>query len=386
MLVIKGAKIYTSAGKIYDKGDILIKNGKIEKVVGESIDVPQDSQVYNAEGYVVIPGIVDAHSHIGCFGSTMGEQNANELTNPCTAQLEAIYSIDTSHPDFIKAFKAGITTSVIAPGSHNVIGGLACAVKSYGHSIKDMCVKNPVALKVALGGSAKAIYGARNQAPMTRMAIAQIIRDTFIKAKEYMKKKEDAGNDTNKMPPYDASLENVCRVLSREIPIKVHCQQFDMLTAIRISEEFNIDFTLDHAWGSSDFYNEIACVKNLKGVLYGPINIYLSPGESGKVDIECLSELDKRGVCCSLITDSPVINPDIILAHAGEAVRQGLSVEKAIEMLTINPAKIIGLEDRLGSIEEGKDADIVIFDKTPAVETDSNVKCTIINGQIVYRA
>lgn len=385
MLVIKEAKIYTSNGKVYEKGDILIDDyGKI-KCVSENIEGPKEAEIINASGKVVIPGIIDAHSHIGGFGLNMSDQDLNEMTNPNTAQVESFYSIDTSHPAFINAFKAGITTSAIAPGSGNVIGGLVCAVKSYGKSIEDMCIKNPVALKMALGGNPKGVYGKRNQMPMTRMAIAQVIRDSYMKAKDYMKQKEEAEKNNTKMPAYDQGLENICRVLNREIPMKVHCEQFDMLTTIKIAEEFNVDFTLDHAWGSSDFYDEISECKNLKGIVFGPIGVYLTPGECGKVDIECLNELNRRGVCCSIMTDGPILSPDIIVAQAGEAVRYGLDIESAINMLTINPAKILGLEDRIGSIEEGKDADLVIFDKMPALDTDAKVVYTIINGEIVYK-
>ena len=167
--------------------------------------------------------------------------------------------------------------------------------------------------------------------------------------------------------------------------MKVHCEQFDMLTTIRISEEFNVEFTLDHAWGASDYYDDISNAKNLRGVIFGPIGVYLTPGECGKVDIDSLIELDRRGVCCSIMTDGPVMNPDLIVNQAGELVRFGMPQEKALEMITINGAKIIGLQDRIGSIEEGKDADIVLFKGSPAVDTDARVVCTIVNGEIAYR-
>lgn len=280
---------------------------------------------------------------------------------------------------FERAIKGGITTSAIAPGSGNVIGGMVCAVKSHGNSIEDMCIKNPVALKAALGGNPKGVYGERNEMPMTRMGIAHVLRDTFMKAKEYMAKKE-AGKDV----PFDMGLENVCKVLRKEIPLKVHCEQFDMLTTIKIAEEFDIYFTLDHAWGASDFYDDIIGSKNLKGVIYGPIGVLLLPGECGKVDIFSLIELDKKGVPCAIMTDGPILKPDVIIIQAGEVVRFGGDIERVINMLTINPAKILGIDDRVGSIEKGKDADLVIFDGIPALDTNATVKYTIINGQVIY--
>lgn len=378
MLVIKNGKIYTSAGTVYEKGDVLIEDGKI-LAVGPELEIPADAQVIDATGLVVTPGIVDAHSHVGGFG-VAGDQDVNEMTRNATPEVEVYYGIDTENPVFQRITKAGITTSAIAPGSGNVIGGLVCAVKSFGDTIEDMCIKNPVALKMALGVNPMGVYGKRNQLPMTRMGIAQVIREHYIKAQEYMTKKEK-GEDV----PFDCGLENVCRVLRREIPMKVHCEQYDMLTTMRIAEEFNVEFTLDHAWGSSDFYDELAAAKNLRGIVFGPIGAYLVPGECGKIDTACLVELDRRGICCSIMTDGPVMNPDLIIAEAGEAVRFGLPQERALNMLTINPARILGLEDRIGSLEAGKDADVLLFRGEPTVDTDARVVCTIINGQIAYR-
>lgn len=384
MLVIQNAKVYTSAGKVLEKGDIAMENGKIT-AVGEGLPVPEGAQVIDAAGLVAIPGIVDAHSHIGGTGAAPTDDELNEMTCNATPGVEAVYSIDIERPDFKRVLSAGITTSAVAPGSGNVIGGLVCAVKSHGKSIQDMCIKNPVALKMALGGNPKGVYGPRNQLPMTRMGVAQVIIDTLRRGQEYMKKQEAAAGDPEKMPPYDGGLENVCRVLRREIPIKVHCEQFDMLTTIRIAREFGLEFTLDHAWGASDFYDEIAGAEGLRGVIFGPCGVQLLPGECGKVDIECLVELDRRGVCCAIMTDGPVMNPDLIVTQAGEAVRAGLTPEKAIEMLTINPARIIGLEGRIGSIEPGKDGDVVLFSGMPAVDTAAQAMFTVVNGEIAWQ-
>lgn len=380
MLVIRNARVFTATGSDYDRADIAIDGAKIT-AVGPGLAVPEGAEVVDATGLFAMPGIVDAHSHIGGFGSDGTEQDVNEMTCNATPAVEAYYGIDSSSEQFKRAYRAGITTSVIAPGSGNVIGGLVCACKSAGESMRDMCVKNPVALKMALGGNPKGVYGAKQQLPMTRMGIAQVIRDHLKKAQEYSKKKEDAENP----PPYDAGLENLCRVLRREIPIKVHCEQFDMLTTLRIAEEFNILFTLDHAWGSSDFYEEISSAKNLVGIIFGPTGVALLPGECGKVDIECLAQLDRRGVTCAIMTDGPIMSPELIVMQAGEAVRTGTPHERALRMLTVNAAKIAGLSDRLGTLEPGKDADIALFKGTPALDTAARCVRTIINGKTVYQ-
>lgn len=378
MLVIRNAKIYTCAGKIYEQADILIDGQKIA-AIGENLDVPPQTKSIDADGLVAMPGIVDAHSHVGLFGDGSG-QDANEMTANATPEVESYYGIDIGDKAFQRVCRAGITVSAIPPGSGNVIGGMVCAVKSYGDSLEKMCIKNPVALKMALGGNPKGVYGKRNQMPMTRMGVAEIIRENLIRAKEYLAKQQ-----RGEAVEYHQGMENLCKVLRREIPMKVHCEQFDMLTILRIAEEFDVELTIEHAWGASDFYDDIAASKNLRGIIFGPIGVYLTPGECGKVDIDSLIELDRRGVCCSIMTDGPVMNHDLIVCQAGELVRFGMDQQKALQMLTINPAKILGLEDRIGSLEKGKDADVVLFRGEPAIDTAARVVCTIVNGEIAYQ-
>lgn len=385
MLVIQNAKIFTAAKHArqdYETGSILIDNKKIVAV--GKVDIPSKAEVIDATGLFVMPGLVDAHSHIGGFN--LDDQDLNEMTNNATPSVEAFYGIDCTSKDFQNAVKAGITTSVITPGSGNVIGGMVCALKHTGNSVEEMCIANPVALKMAMGGNPKGVYGAKNQLPMTRMGIAQVIRDQLNKAKEYMEKKEKAkkGKEKKNLPPFDAGMENLCKVLRKEIPLKVHCEQYDMLTVIKIAEEFDIKFTLDHAWGSSDFYDEICSAKGLVGVIYGPIGIMLLPGECGKIDIECLAELHKRGVTCAIMTDGPVLAPEMLVCQTGEAVRHGTPYETALRMITIHAAEIAGLDHRIGSIEKGKDADIAIFKGSPALDADAHCVMTIIDGEIVY--
>ena len=380
MLVIKNAQIFTISNKgILDNHDILIENGKI-KDIAQNILV-DNCEVIDASGMVVIPGIVDAHSHVGGFGIDTTSPDLNEMTNPSTPEVEAIYAIDPSTRDFKRVLEAGITTNVITPGSGNVVCGTAFVLKSFGNSVDDMCIKNPVALKVAFGGNPKGVYGSNNKSPMTRMAIADILIDTLNKGKAYLEKKNI---DEDKNIQYNIGMENVSKVLKKEIPLKVHCEQFDILTIIRIAKQFDVEFTLEHAWGASNFIDEIV-ESGVKGVNFGPIGIHMTPGECGIVDIDSVIELDRRGVLCSLITDGPLFSPYGIILQAGELVRFGLDVETAIKMITLNPAKIIGISERVGSIEIGKDADLAIFNAIPGLDTRASVRYTIVDGKIAYK-
>ncbi|MDO4799377.1 MAG: amidohydrolase family protein [Bacillota bacterium] len=396
MLVIRNATIFTGAGKCYEKGHIVIQDGKIAQI-GAKVKAPKDARIIDADGLFVMPGLVDAHSHIGGFEAD--NQDLNEMTNNATPAVEAYYGIDCTSKDFERAVRAGITTSVITPGSGNVIGGMVCALKHIPGTTQQMCIANHIALKMAMGGNPKGVYGSKNQLPMTRMGIAQVIRDQLNKAKEYMEKREaqsaqKSGAKDGKGAkvksaqgntiPYDAGLENLCKVLRKEIPLKVHCEQYDMLTVLKIAEEFDIRFTLDHAWGSSDFYEEICSAKGLVGVIYGPIGILLLPGECGKIDIECLAELDRRGVLCAIMTDGPILAPELLVVQTGEAVRLGTPHDRALNMITINAAKIAGLDHRLGSLEVGKDADIAIFRGVPALDAHAHCVMTIIDGKVLH--
>ncbi len=381
MLLIKNAEIFTGAGRTYPSGDILVDHGVIQQL-GPDLDVP-DAEILDAKGLLAVPGLVDAHSHVGGFGQEIRDQDLNEMTNCATPEMEALFGIDSQSPMFQRILQSGITTSAVAPGSGNVIGGVVCVVKSHGKNLQEMCIKNPVALKMALGGNPKGVYGKRNQRPMTRMAIAQIIRETMIKGQEYAKKKATGESDPEKMPPYDQGMEFVGMALRREIPVKIHCTQYDMLTAIGLAEEFGLEFTLDHAWGASDYYDEITAAQ-CRGIIYGPIGVPVLPGELRKTDIGSLIELDRRGVLCAIMTDGPIFAPEMLLIQAGEVIRCGGDWERVMNMVTINAAEILGVADRVGSLEPGKDADVVLFQGRPAYETDAQPMYTIVNGDLVW--
>ncbi len=382
MLLIKNARIYTMAGEVFEKGDILVGDGKI---VGIDVEIKAEgAQILLADGLTALPGLIDTHTHIGGFDPVAADNmDLNEMTDPVTPQVQALHGVDISDKNFQFAHQAGVTTVCIAPGSGNVIGGWAFATKTYGSNIFDMVLKNPCALKMALGGNPKGIYGPKNQMPMTRMGIAALMRAALQTAVEYMQKKEAAGDDKSKLPPYDAKSEAIIPVLKKEIPLKIHCEQFDMVTAIDIAKEFGCDYSIDHGWAAYDFYDEL--VAGGGTVMFGPTGVPNGYGELTGADMICVKELDERGLNVTLITDAPIYSLDHLVNAAGEAVRWGTPHERALRMITINAAKALGVADRVGSLEPGKDADIVLFKGIPALDVSAEVRFTLINGEVVYR-
>jgi len=382
MLKIKNATIYTMAGQILQNSDILCEDGKILEVGTALRDADQE---IDATGLVVIPGIIDAHSHIGTMSTVTEEADNNEMTNPATADVSIVYAYDPESDDVRRAVQAGITTVGLAPGSGNVVGGEVVAMKTVGDNPFDMIVKRPIALKCATGFNPKNVYGPKDQRPLTRMGIAQVIIDLLMDGKAYMEKKILAAEGKGEAPKYDAGLELVEKVLRREIPLKMHSGGFDMITGIEIAKQFNVLLTLDHASGAGHFAKEIADA-NIMGIIGGP---WGGPahmvGEGKRNGAYDVVECHKLGVTCAIMTDGPIVKQDALIYEAGEAVRLGLSVEEALSMLTINAAKIILCDDRLGSIEVGKDADFAIFRGTPALDTDAVVMYTISGGKIAYQ-
>ena len=360
------------------KGDILVEDGKIAAIRPEIQD--EDAEIIDASGLYVMPGLIDAHTHIGLFdfNQEYAVDDANEMTNPVSIAMDARYGVNPKAREFRAAYEHGITTLLVTPGSGDVFCGLPFALKTYGDNVFDMTIKAPCAVKIALGGNPKNTFGDMKRLPMTRMGVAHVLRDTFRKGKEYLEKKE-RGEDV----AYDANMEALCLALKGEIPCKVHCTQYDMLTAIEICKEFGVRFSLEHAWGATDYLDEI--VESGCDVCYGPIATYRSPGERRKIDIEAVKELDERGVNVALITDSPILSEESLYHHIGEAVREGVPQERAVRMVTVNAAKVLGTEDRIGTLEEGKDADIILVKGRLGLDTDAKVQCTLIDGKVVYQ-
>ena len=380
MYVIKNAKVYTMSKAGTAVMDIRISKGKIAEV-GPNLRAKAGEKVINAKGKVVTPGFVDAHSHLGGFEVNGAGEDLNEITNPLTPELDAYYGVNPDSDDFIVAIEQGITTSCIVPGSANITGGLGMVYKSAG---KNRLMKRGSVLKGAMGINPKGCYAPMGKAPMTRMAIANMHRDYLRRVKEYMEKKEEANGDKEKMPPYDLGLEHGIPVLKKEISYKVHSYMHDMMTVLESAKEFDIMITLDHALGASDYLEELKD-KHVKGIIYGPTSEPLFPGEGGKLDYEACVELDKRGVLVACMTDSPVSPKNMLLYEIGECVRRGMNPTRALAMITSNAAKIIDAFDRVGSIEVGKDADILIWSDMPAVATDAVLEKVFLDGELIYQ-
>ena len=377
MYVIKNALVYTMADAGVVKADILVENGKIA-AIGENLSA---ETVIDAAGKVVTPGFVDAHSHIGGIAdlTPLGE-DLNEITNPLTPELDAYYGINPKDKCFGYAIEQGITTSCLIPGSANVVCGWGMAYKSAG---EHRLIKDPVALKAAMGINPKGCYAAKKMAPMTRMAIANLMKKYLRDVKDYMAKKAAAGDDATKLPPYDLGLEHGIPVIEKKIPLKVHSYMHDMMTLLEIAKEFDILVTMDHAQGASDFADELAD-PHVKGVVFGPTCEPLFPGEGGKLDYECCKMLDDRGVNVAVMTDGPVTAINMLLYEIGEAVRKGMDPVRALGMVTVNAAKILGIEDRVGSLAVGMDADILVWSALPSLAADAVLERVIIDGKPVF--
>lgn len=392
MLLIKNGKILTMTGENYDRGYILVDEGKIIKI-GEYSEQTEseilegrDAQIIDAQNGYVMPGLIDAHCHVGMWEDAVGFEgdDGNEMTDPVTPQLRAIDGIYHADRAFVEARENGVTTVVTGPGSANVIGGQFAALKTYGRRIEEMLLKEPVAMKVAFGENPKTVYNEKRQMPMTRMATAALLRENLLKAKEYKQMLDEYEKDPedNDKPDYDMKMEALLKVLKNEIPLKAHAHRADdILTAIRVAREFNVNITLDHC--TEGYLIKDILVEEGMSAILGPLLSDRSKIELRNQSLKAPGILAKSGVKVAIMTDHPVIPIQYLGLCAAMAVREGMDEEEALKAITINAAEITGISDRVGSLEAGKDADIVIYNKHP-LELKSRVINTIIDGRVVF--
>lgn len=386
MLVIKDARLLTMTENGSFVGDIRIDGGKIAEIA-QNIDTT-GCDVFDAEGMYAMPGIIDAHSHIGMWEDGMGREGSdgNEATNPVTPEMRSIDGINPFDRCFKEAVACGVTTAVTGPGSANVVGGTFVAMKLYGRSMDEMILKFPVAMKAAFGENPKRVYGDK-ATPATRMAIAAILRKALAGALDYAKKIENAKDDPSKMPERDLGKEALLPVIRRELPLKIHCHRADdILTAIRIAKEFNVRFTLDHCTEGyliPDLLKE-TIEETGAGIIIGPLLTDRSKIELRNVSFSAPKALYDAGIDFAMMTDHPVIPEQYLPVCAALAVREGLPEDAALRSITINAARITGIDDRVGSLEVGKDADIAVFSGHPLDFRSRCVLCTV-DGQVAHR-
>lgn len=384
MLYIKNGLIYTMNDEVIENGSILIKDGKIA-AVGKDLEIPPEAEVIDAEGRMITPGFIDAHCHLGMWEDSIGFEGSdgNESVDPVTPQLRGIDGINPIDITFKEAYEGGVTTAVTGPGSANVIGGTFLALKTYGHRVDDMIIKDPIAMKVAFGENPKRVYNGQKKSPITRMATAALLRETLYKAKTYMEKMENL-DDESKKPDYDMKMEALIPVLKKEIPLKAHAHRADdIFTALRIAKEFDLDITLEHCTDGHLIADDLA--KEGKPAVVGPTFGDRSKYELKNKSFDTPRVLYEAGVKIAINTDSPVIPLQHLSLCAGLAHKAGLPMIEALKAITINPAEIVGIDHRVGSIEVGKDADIVLFDGNPIKDVDFKTYMTIIDGKIIYR-
>lgn len=383
MLLIKNGYVKPMVGDDIPSGCVLLgDDGKI-LAVGAEVSAPEGCEIIDAAGRLVTPGCVDAHCHIGLDNEAVGWEGRdyNEIVDPLTPQMRAIDSIYPMDEALENAIKCGVTTACTGPGSANVVGGTFTAIKLAGKRVDKMIVKEAIAMKCAFGENPKRCYGqGLKKSPMTRMGTAAVLRELLFKTKRYLADKEEGKN-----PPFDMKLEAMIPVIKGELPLKAHAHRSDdIFTAIRIAKEFGLKLTLDHCTDGAVIADELAA----EGY-----PAFVGPSLGSKTKVELINKsfttpkaLHEAGVPISIITDAPVIPLQYLPMCAGLAANAGLPAEEAWRAITINPATQTGIGDRVGSLEVGKDADIVIWTADPITTVGAAAYMTIVDGKTVYQA
>jgi len=374
VLAITNAHVVPIEGEPFD-GTVLVEGGKI-LALGASVQVPEGADVLDATGQWLLPGFIDAHVHLGMHpeGEVGSTSDVNEMTDPVMAAVRAIDAVDPFDPGFDDALAGGITAVNVNPGSGNPIGGLAVALHTHGRYIEEMVLRSPSGLKSALGENPKNVYGEKKKTPSTRLGTALVIRQAFMAAQNWLAKPEPR--------PRDAQMEALAMVLRREIPWRQHCHRTDdVATALRLADEFGYELVIDHGTEA----HVIADVLAARGVpvLIGPLFTTKSKPELRGRSIANPGKLAAAGVEISIITDHPVVPINFLVHQATFAVKEGLDRATALRAITLNPAKVLGLAERIGSLAVGKDADLVLWSGDPLDVMQRALK-VFIGGKPVY--
>lgn len=381
---ITNAHIITMDGHEYENGSVIFDEKII--AVGEKPDT-SSCTVIDVHGAYVVPGLIDAHCHIGMFEDSLGFEgdDGNEDSDPVMPQLRAIDAVNPFDRAFEEARRSGVTTVVTGPGSANVIGGQFAALKTAGICVDDMILKAPAAMKAALGENPKSVYHGKNQCPLTRMGTMALLRETLFKAQEYRQLLIDHETDPeeNDAPEFDIKLDAMLPVINREIPLKVHAHRADdICSAIRLAKEFDIDVTIEHCTDGEAVADILAREK--MPVMLGPTLTDRSKPEVKAMSFSTYKALSDKGISVAIITDHPEVTIDNLTLSAALAVRSGMNKYKALEGITCTAAKNCRIENRVGTIAVGMDADIAVFDAHP-LDFDAQTLFTFINGECVYK-
>ena len=371
-MLFKNATIYTMEQEPF-VGDFKIDKGVFTEV-GKNLTANEGEDVQDLNGLFVFPGLVESHCHLGMEETAIRFEgdDVNEITDPITPNMRGIDGCNPMDETIESALKGGVTTVAAGPGSANVLGGTFFAYKTKGNCIDEMTIQNPIAMKAAFGENPKRCY--QGKKIDTRMQISALLRETLEKTKEYLAKKE-AGKDVD----YDQKLEAMIPVVKKELPLKCHAHRADdILTAIRIAKEENIKITLDHVTDARSILPQIK--ESGFPCICGPALTHKSKFELANMSFETPNELYKAGILFSIITDSPVIPQQYLSLSAALAAKAGLPEYEAIKAITINPAKILGLDNRVGSIKVGKDADFVICTKN-ILDTQNEIQSVYVDGK-----
>jgi len=358
---------------------VVVEDGRIA-ALGPDVAVPEGAEVVDAGGRWLLPGLIDAHVHLGVWeeGEGWAGQDTNEMTDPVMAAARALDGINPREQGFDDALAGGITAVNINPGSGNPIGGLTVAVKTYGRYVDEMVLRSPSGLKAALGENPKRVYGDQKKTPSTRLGVALILRKAFTEARNYQQKAQRSED------PVESHLVNqaLVQVLNREIPWRQHCHRADdIATAIRIAEEFGYQLVLDH--GTESYLVADLVAEKGVPVLYGPLIVSRSKVEVRQRTPQAPGILDRAGVKVSIITDHPVVPIEHLITQVALAVKEGMDRDAALRAVTINPAEVMGVADRVGSLAVGKDADLVLWSGDP-LELASRTLRVWIEGREVY--
>lgn len=382
VVAVTGGYVVPVEGPPIDGGTVLVRDGVVA-AVGASVTVPEDARVVDATGSWVLPGFVEAHAHMGVHEEAEGwaGQDTNEMTDPNGARLRALDAINPADEGFRDALAGGVTCAVIKPGSGNPIGGQTVALKTWGRIVDEMVVKQPASVKSALGENPKRVYGDQKRLPSTRQGVAAVIRDAFGKAEDYRAKRDQAAT---KNEPFDrdATSEVLVRVLAGELPWSQHCHRADdIATAIRLSEEFGYRLVVNHGT-EGHLLADVLADRGIP-VVIGPLFTTRSKVELRGRHLRNPGLLARAGVTIAITTDHPVVPINFLVHQATLAVKEGLDRDVALQALTVNPARIMGIDDRVGSLTKGKDGDVVVWSGDP-LDVMSRAQRVFVGGREVY--